>query len=90
MTSPLNSTTIKLKSETKPWELKTTKSDMHPEIETAASAQLTILNMAKQPLIRTSVFEVSLISNSELPAPKPHKVVDETGRKTSSIMKELG
>lgn len=63
---------------------------MHPEIKTTASAQLTILNMAKQPLIRTSVFEVSLTSNIEFPAPKPHKVVDETGGETSSIKKELG
>lgn len=73
----------------KPWEIETTISDINPEIETATSAQLTILNMAIKPLIRTSAFEVSLIFNIELPATQQHKV-DDKQRETNSIEEENG
>lgn len=68
----------------KPWEIETTISDINPEIETATSAQLTILNMAIKPLIRTSAFEVSLIFNIELP------VVEATNTVTSIMNRSEG
>lgn len=45
---PLVSTT-KLQSETNPWELKITFSDIIPEIVTKTSVQLTILEMTTHP-----------------------------------------
>ena len=43
-----------------------------------------------EPLLRTSISEVSLILNVLLPETKPLKVDDEIGRGTHSIEEERG
>ncbi|WZY86993.1 hypothetical protein YC2023_033377 [Brassica napus] len=86
--------TTKLQSEKKPWEIKTTISKEDHEIETTPNAQFTIFEMAihtwaiehhfDEPLIRTSVTEVYVISNILLCAPKPLEVDNEVARRTKS------